>query len=74
MDEELSWRENLNKILVGLYHKKFELARGYLNACEMCRVEDHHIHYRYYQCDQLVSQDYIYNLKWNIRCECRKRF
>ena len=74
MDEELSWRENPSEVLAGSYHKKWKIARGYLNACEACGLENYHVHYRYYQCNQLVSQNYMYDLKWNIWCECRRGF
>ena len=63
MDKELPWRENLSKVLAESYHKKFKIARRYLNACETCGLENYHVHYRYYQCDQLVPQDYMYDLK-----------
>ncbi len=63
MDEEPPWRENLSEIPAGSYHKKFELARGYMNACEVCELKDHHVYYRCYQYDQLVPQDYMYDLK-----------
>ena len=55
MDEESPWRKNPSEVPAGLYHKKFELAKGYLNAYEACRLEDYHVHYRCYQCDQLIS-------------------
>ena len=63
MDEELLWRESFSEISAGSYHKKFELAQGYLKVCEACELEDYHIYYRCYQCNQLVPQDYMYDLK-----------
>ncbi len=55
MDEELPWRENSNEIPAGSYRKEWEIARGYLYACEACGLENYHMHYRCNQCDQLVS-------------------
>ena len=63
IDEEPPWRENSSEVPARSYHKKWEIARGYLHACEACGQENHHVHYRCYQCDQLVPQDYMYNLK-----------
>ena len=51
MDEEPLWRESSSEIPAGLYHKKFKLARGYMNAYEVYGLEDYHVHYRCYQCD-----------------------
>ena len=63
MDEEPPWRENLSEVLAGSYRKEWEIAWGYLHACEACELENHHVHYRCNQCNQLVSQDYMYDLK-----------
>ena len=74
MDEEPPWRESPNEVPAGSYRKEWEIARGYLHACEACELENHHVHYRCNQCNQLVPQDYMYDLKWNMRCECRRGF
>ncbi len=63
MDEEPPWRESPNEVPAGSYRKEWEIARGYLHACEACGLENHHVHYRCNQCNQLVPQDYMYDLK-----------
>ena len=63
MDEEPPWRENPSKVPAGSYHKKWEITRRYLHTCEACGQENYHAHYRYCQCDHLVFQDYMYDLK-----------
>ncbi len=54
MDEESPWRENSSEVSAGSYHKKWEIARGYMNAYEACGLENYHVHYRCHQCEQLV--------------------
>ena len=54
IDEEPPWRENPNEVPTGSYRKEWKIARGYLHACEACRLENHHVHYRCNQCNQLV--------------------
>ncbi len=63
IDEKPPWKENPKDVPEGSYYKKFELAREYLKVCETCEQKDHHVYYRCYQYDQLVPQDYMYNLK-----------
>ncbi len=74
MDKEPPWRENPSEVPAGSYRKEWEIAKGYLHACEACGLENHHVHYRCNQCNQLVPQDYSYDLKWDMRCECRRGF
>jgi len=63
MDEKSPWRENPSEVPAGSYRKEWEIARGYLHACEAYELENHYVHYRCNQCNQLVLQDYIYDLK-----------
>jgi len=49
MDKEPSWRENSSEVSAGSYHKKWKIAQGYLKECEVCRLEEYHVYYRYYQ-------------------------
>ena len=46
IDEEPPWRENPSEVPAGSYRKEWEIARGYLYACEACGLENHHVHYR----------------------------
>ena len=46
MDEEPPWRESPNEVPAGSYRKEWEIARGYLHACEACGEENYHVHYR----------------------------
>src|SRR6266540_7107074 len=34
MDKEPPWRENLSEVSTGYYRKEWEIAKGYLHACE----------------------------------------
>ena len=51
MDEESLWRENPSEVSAGSYCKEWKIARGYLYVCEVCELENYHVHYRCNQCN-----------------------